>query len=429
MLRVSGTLLASTLLVAACSASLASPALTQAVVRSRVRAATLGGLVGDALALAFHYEYDASVIASSSPHRQTEFLAPKVNYGVGWGRANYHPGKVAGDMTDAGDVALMLLEHVSATRAYDFDAFERHWRESILPPSGAPGYGSCNFQSVGRDFQGPCPPHLKAGYLNGATRRTLEVLAHAPGQRGEARKQQAAVVNCLFAATHFAPLLALPYADEAAFVADATSTVYLSHNHNEPTEAAAFLARAAYRLVHRTAASADGADAAHHRQTLEAVLTASSAATGSQFIAARLADALAKVAEALNPATALHAHGALADDVAITSMARLWDVGRTEPIKVGKASPTEGALPAALYFSLKYADAGLEEALIANAACGGDSGARAVVIGTLLGALHGETALPQRWLDTLREFKRADAMLNALLSISVADAESAKTEL
>ena len=40
-------LIMSTLLVAPCSASL------PAVVRSRVRAATLGGLVGDALALAF----------------------------------------------------------------------------------------------------------------------------------------------------------------------------------------------------------------------------------------------------------------------------------------------------------------------------------------------------------------------------------------
>jgi hypothetical protein len=35
-------------------------------------------------------------------------------------------------------------------------------------------------------------------------------------------------------------------------------------------------------------------------------------------------------------------------------MARLWDVGKSEPIKVGKASPTEGALPSALYFALKY---------------------------------------------------------------------------
>ena len=43
-------------------------------------------------------------------------------------------------------------------------------------------------------------------------------------------------------------------------------------------------------------------------------------------------------------------------DLALTSMARLWDVGRSEPIKVGKASPTEGTLPGAVYFILKYAE-------------------------------------------------------------------------
>ena len=42
------------------------------------------------------------------------------------------------------------------------------------------------------------------------------------------------------------------------------------------------------------------------------------------------------------------------DDLALTSMARLWDVGKTEPIKVGKASPTEGTLPGSIYFIVKY---------------------------------------------------------------------------
>ena len=59
------------------------------------------------------------------------------------------------------------------------------------------------------------------------------------------------------------------------------------------------------------------------------------------------------------------------DDLAMTSMARLWDVGKSEPIKVrldsfffmnlpllqlaqvGKASPTEGTLPGSIYIILK----------------------------------------------------------------------------
>ena len=63
--------------------------------------------------------------------------------------------------------------------------------------------------------------------------------------------------------------------------------------------------------------------------------------------------ALAKVDEALDPNSGL-AKEDFVDDRAITSMARLWDVGKTEPIKVGKASPTEGTLPASVYFICKY---------------------------------------------------------------------------
>lgn len=79
-------------------------------------------------------------------------------------------------------------------------------------------------------------------------------------------------------------------------------------------------------------------------------------------------------------------------------------------VKVGKASPTEGALPASLYFVLRYSHS-LEEALIANANCGGDSSARAIVIGTLLGASRGEAAVPPRWSASLNAAKSAHEWL------------------
>jgi hypothetical protein len=358
----------------------------------------LGGLVGDALALGGHYEYSAKVIADRVGS-YTELSAPTVNYGVGWGRANYHPGKVAGDMTDAGDVALMLLEYLGALPAggaFDFDGWAAHWRAEIEER----GYGSCNFQSVGREATG-CPPGTRPGYLNGATRRTLEALRGSPGARGEARRALAADVNCLFGATHIAPLLALRAyaADEGALVRDAVDTVYVSHRNRDPVAAAQFLARASFRLL----------GGAPLREALEGA----AAATGDAFISARLAEAVAKVAEAADAASPLSSQGRFTDDAAITSLARLWDVGKDEPIKVGKASPTEGALPAALYFSLRYADS-LEDALVANANCGGDSGARAMVIGLLLGALHGDAAVPPRWAAAHTAHARARELLAIL---------------
>ena len=71
------------------------------------------------------------------------------------------------------------------------------------------------------------------------------------------------------------------------------------------------------------------------------------------------------------------------------------------------------AQPASLYFALRYRD-NLERALVANARCGGDSAARGITVGILLGALHGEEALPQRWLDGLRALPRVRELLALL---------------
>ena len=56
------------------------------------------------------------------------------------------------------------------------------------------------------------------------------------------------------------------------------------------------------------------------------------------LISTQVAQALAKVDEATDPAQPLSKED-FVDDLALTSMARLWDVGKSEPIKVGKASP------------------------------------------------------------------------------------------
>merc|ERR1711988_937886 len=88
------------------------------------------------------------------------------------------------------------------------------------------------------------------------------------------------------------------------------------------------------------------------------------------------------------------------DDLAMTSMARLWDVGKTEPIKVGKASPTEGTFPSSIYIILKYQNS-FEDAVKANAMVGGDNASRSVAIGLVLGAFHGVNAIPEKLKTTL----------------------------
>jgi len=65
-------------------------------VASRIENAFIGGLIADSLSLERHYEYDAAKIKASGGCR--DYSAPgEANNGIGWGEANYHPGKVAGD--------------------------------------------------------------------------------------------------------------------------------------------------------------------------------------------------------------------------------------------------------------------------------------------------------------------------------------------
>merc|ERR1712187_512972 len=98
------------------------------------------------------------------------------------------------------------------------------------------------------------------------------------------------------------------------------------------------------------------------------------------------------------------------DDLAATSMARLWDVGKSEPIKVGKASPTEGTLPTSVYLILKYQNdftAGVK----ANAMIGGDNASRSIAVGMVLGAGNVVKGIPEDVQTTLNAWKKCDKML------------------
>merc|ERR1711871_1334876 len=182
-------------------------------------------------------------------------------------------------------------------------------------------------------------------------------------------------------------------------VDSSVSTVYLSHRNRDPLKAAEFLSRALHRIIFQG-------------MSLEEALDSAAAATGDSFITSKLENAKAKVKEALDVTSDLSKEEFM-DDIAITSMSRLWEIGKSEPIKIGKASPTEGALPASLYIALKYKD-DLPKALQVNANIGGDSAARGIVIGMLLGAVHGQDAIPKKCIETLNSYEDVNRVFNKI---------------
>ncbi len=79
----------------------------------------------------------------------------------------------------------------------------------------------------------------------------------------------------------------------------------------------------------------------------------------------------------------------------------------------GPMCAVNAALPGAVYTAIRHAD-NLEEALIETVMAGGDSAARGMVVGMVLGAAHGKAAIPLRWLEALVKYREIEAALKVI---------------
>ncbi len=340
-----------------------------------IKGAFFGAVVADALCLGSHYEYDAQKIYAAYGNRPIEkFMSPGEmmggeTHGIGWGQRNYHPGKKAGGTTDYGDYNILVLEHLAATsepaRPFSVAAMIPHWMNRLEN-----GWGSwiCTMtkETYGQVRQGLSVEHL-GGISNAMAIR--HVAAHG-------------------------------YYDSEDELVDVAKKVMFTHKNVEALGGGEFFARVTHRVLNGTTPA----------EAIEDV-----AVQMGGFFEAKVAQAIEKYKEATDPDSAL-SQELFADDLAITSMARLWDIGRSEPIRVGKASPTEGTLPGAVYFILKYAEQedGLKKAIQANTMVGGDNASRGIAIGMVLGAYKGVQAIPQEWKETLEQWEYCEILLNKL---------------
>merc|ERR1711871_856644 len=337
----------------------------------QLKGAYFGALVADALTLGSHYEYDATKIKQAYGGDITKFLAPGEmmggeTHGVGWGQRNYHPGTVAGDQTDYGEYNVLVLEYLAQKSApnqpFSVEEFLPIWSERLQN-----GWKQWVCTQTRRAFQ----VHSQGGSID-------ELGGH---------------YNAM--ALRFAAAFA--YYDPENAVVDAALKSQFTHAESTARAGCEFFAKVTYRVLHGKPVQA----------AVEEVASESGA-----FIQSKVKQALDKVAEATDPNKPLSKEE-FVDDLALTSMARLWDVGKSEPIKVGKASPTEGTLPSSVYIILKY-ESDFDAAVKANAAVGGDNAARSVAIGMVLGAAHGVEGIEPGLKDGLLDWDRCDKLLAKL---------------
>lgn len=340
---------------------------------SRIRGAYFGALVSDALCLGSHYEYDAPKIkAAYGGESIQKYMAPGEQmggqtHGVGWGARNYHPGTVAGDQTDYGEYNVLVLEHLADTvdnpRMFDLDEFTPLWKKRLT--SGWKQWICTQTKQTYQQIAQGVPTDQLGGNSNAMALRYASVYA---------------------------------YYDTEKDVVEAAKKTLFTHRERTAHLGCEFFARVTFRIIHRG------------MSPLEAIQEV--AAQSDPWVQGKVKQALDKVAEATNEENPLSKEE-FVDDLALTSMARLWDVGKTEPIKVGKASPTEGTLPGSIYFIVKYQD-DFMEAVKANAMVGGDNASRAIAIGMILGASVGVNAIPPAFKDGLNQWDHNEGLLSSL---------------
>ena len=161
---------------------------------SAIQGALWGQFVGDAAALGTHWIYDLKDMARDFPRGVQGFETPK--------KGHYHEGKVSGDQTHYGDVALLLLESMAACgefREADFGMrFEAYFNRPVCK-----------------------------SYRDHSTRETLANLAAKPGdfQNGAVDEETATV-------SRLAPVVVVHGTDERPAFVDAVRRLTLvTQNH------------------------------------------------------------------------------------------------------------------------------------------------------------------------------------------------------
>ncbi len=205
---------------------------------------------------------------------------------------------------------------------------------------------------------------LYEGYVDQATRQTLRNL-----NEGKHWSASGSASTDLGGASRIPPLVYWHRRDPQRLIADARVQTAMTHNHPLVVESAVFFADAAATIL-------------AGRSPVQALESASARLPAESPLKNWLQKGLDSAS--LDTRNALAAFGLVCE--------------------------IDRAFPAVIHLVARYEN-DLEAALVENVMAGGDSAARGLIAGMLLGAFLGEVALPRRWIAQL---KSRDAILSLL---------------
>ena len=203
------------------------------------------------------------------------------------------------------------------------------------------------------------------GYIDHATQQTLDLI-------GECTSYEECTSHStdLGGASRIAPLF-LAYGDDINGLLDATQW-FVSYTHDEirVKEAAAFFAEVTYKIIH---------------EEISPVVAIGELLESKKYIHIE-----SMIKEGLRSA----------DKESVHAIAFL-----------GMSCSVDGALASTIHLIAKYEN-DFKEAMINNVMAGGDSAARGMLVGMVLGAYLGMDAIPTEWLNALKRRDDIDALIN-----------------
>ena len=234
--------------------------------------------------------------------------------------------------------------------------------QALLLLNTLAGGSGFNLEEFARNWQALFKTYQ--GYKDQATRKTLENFLDGNGPRDSGSSSSE-----LGGAARISPLVYLYRDDIDGLVVACRAQTAMTHNHPQVIESAEFFARVASKVLRKTPPKA----------AIKGVVDENfNRAPFSQWVSDGLKSA------------------GMETRAAISGFGQMCEV--------------EAAFPAVIHLLARYED-NLEAALVENVMAGGDSAARGMVAGMILGAYLGMDAIPADWLADLKHREAIERML------------------
>ena len=203
-----------------------------------------------------------------------------------------------------------------------------------------------------------------SGYIDGATKGTLKNF-----EAGRGPEESGSSSNDLAGASRIAPLVLWLRNDPEKLARAARGQTAMTHADSDTVHAAEFFARAARRVLEGTSPVSAMTDEAQGR-----------------FAGTRI-------------------EHLVSEGVKSKTQETVPVIGR-----FGRSCHAPEAFPAVVHLIARY-ERNLEEALIENVMSGGDSAARGMLAGMILGAHLGMEGIPERWVSEMKKKREIEKAL------------------